>query len=113
MGNHDLGRATDAYEQLLQIDDGQVMSQQQQLDISNQLMSDNRYDTAARAYELFIAKYKRYDQREQVELILALIYFRYLEHDQRARELLTAALPRLRDTEQKQLAEQMLADIDA
>ena len=113
MGNHDLGPAADAYEQLLQIDDDQVMSQQQQLDISNQLMIDNRYDTAARAYELFLAKYKRYDQREQVELILALIYFRYLEHGQRARELLTAALPRLRDTEQKQLAEQMLADIDA
>ena len=108
---HNLGHAAKLYDQLLEIDDGQVMAEQQQLDISNQLMSEGRYDHAARAYELFLNTFKGYTQREQVELILGMIYVKYLDRRQRGRELLTAALSKLRDAEHRVLAENLLKEI--
>ena len=112
LDGHNLGHAAHLYTELLQIDSDQVMGQPQQLDIANQLMSEGRYDTAARAYELFLNRFRSYDQREQVELILALIYVKYLDRGQRARELLSTALPRLRNDEQKRLARELLEDIE-
>ena len=108
----DLPAAAQWYAQLLELDASQVLNQQQQLDVANQLMSETRYETAARAYELFLNTYKTYTQREQIELILGLIYVRYLERRQRARELLTSALPRLRDAAQRELAEQVLKELE-
>ena len=107
---HNLGYAVKLYDQLLEIDDGQVMAEQQQLDISNQLMSEGRYDHAAQAYELFLNTFKGYTQREQVELILGMIYVKYLDQRQRGRELLTAALSKLRDSEHRTLAENLLKE---
>ena len=109
--NHDLPAAARWYGQLLEVDPQQVLSQQQQLDVANQLMADARHELAARAYELFLSSYKDYGQHEQVELILGLINARYLNRRQRARELLTTALPRLHDSQQKDLARQVLAEI--
>ncbi len=108
VGAHNLGQAAELYRRLLELDASQVMSQQQQLDIANQLMSDGHYDTAAHAYELFLNRFGSYAQREQVELILGLIYVRYLDKAERGRELLESALPRLRDDQQRELAEKML-----
>lgn len=113
LARHDLPAAAGSYVQLLDADPGQVLSQQQQLDVANQLMSEGRYDHAARAYELFLNTFRTYPQREQVELILGLIYAKYLERRQRARELLTSALARLHNREQKELAQRMLDDIEA
>ena len=47
-------------------------------------------------------------EREQIELILGLIYVKYLDRHQRGCDLLTSALPRLHDQRQKELAQQML-----
>ncbi len=107
----DITQAAELYNDLLELDANQVMSQQQQLDISNQLMSDGRYDDAARAYELFLGTFKSYPQREQVELILSMIYVKYLQRRQRAKELLTAALPRLQAEEHRELAESLMREI--
>ena len=113
LDGHNLGHAAHLYTKLLQIDADQVMGQQQQLDIANQLMSEGRYDTAARAYELFLNRFRSYHHHEQAELILALLYVKYLDRRQRARELLCSALPKLHDDEQKHLAEQLLKEIDS
>ena len=109
--NHDLPAAARWYGQLLDVDPQQVLSLQQQLDVANQLMAEDRHELAARAYELFLSSYKDYGQHEQVELILGLINARYLNRRQRARELLTTALPRLHNSQQKDLARQVLAEI--
>lgn len=106
---HEMADAAGLYRELVQLDDQQVLGQQPQLDIANQLMSEGRHDHAARAYELFLKAHPRYAQREQIELILGLIYARYLHRRQRAAELLTAALPRLDDAQQKDLARQTLS----
>ncbi|MCC7191443.1 MAG: rhomboid family intramembrane serine protease [Phycisphaeraceae bacterium] len=103
--------AMESYEKLLELDPGQVMGRQQQLDLANHLMSAGRHEHAARAYELFLNTYRVDGQRDQVELILGLLYARYLDRRQRAKELLTSALTRLNDPQQKELAQQMLAEI--
>jgi len=110
VAQRDLAGAADLYVQLLAIDGGQTLPRQQQYDVANQLMSDSRHDHAARAYELFLTAYRQDPQRDQVELILGLIYARYLGRKQRAREVLQAALPRLTDADQRQLAQQLLGE---
>lgn len=109
VAGHDLDHAARCYIDLLAIDAKQTLSQPHQLDVANHLMSDGRYEQAARAYELFLDAYKTYAHREQVELILGLIYARYLSRPPRARELLNVALPRLHDDKQRELARQALS----
>ena len=109
LAQHDAPTAAQRYRELLADHPDQVLGQQQQLDLANQLMSDAHYADAARAYELFLQTYPTYPQREQVQLILGLLYARYLERAERARELLRAAAPRLTGSN-RQLADQLLAD---
>ena len=111
LGQQEMSEAARLYGQLLELDGGQVMAQQQQLDLANQLMAETRYDAAAAAYELFLENYASYPQRHQVQLILGLIYARYLEQNQRARALLTEAVSRL-EGEDKRLATTVLGEID-
>ncbi len=103
--------AAKLYLQLLAVDPNQVMAQQPQLDLANQLMSDGRYDAAARAYELFLSTYRTYPQRAKIELILGLIYARYLRQNDRAAELLEAAVPRLDDADDRSLAAAVLGEM--
>lgn len=110
LADHRLTDATRFYRELLALDPEQVMGQQQQLDLANQLMSEGRYDHAATAYELFLKQYAAYPQREQVQLILGLIYARYLQQPDRARELLTAARERLHGSD-RDLAQQVLGEL--
>jgi membrane associated rhomboid family serine protease len=110
LADHDLSRAAQLYVDLIKQDPGQVLGQQQQLDIASQLMKEERYDASARAYQLFLATYKGYGDRQQVQLILGLIFARYLDQRQRAKELLTEAIPRLSGDELA-LARQVLEEI--
>ena len=69
LSKHDLNKATHLYMKLLEEDPNQVMGQQQQLDLANQLMADQKYQTAAAAYELFLKTYPHYSDRQHVQLI--------------------------------------------
>jgi membrane associated rhomboid family serine protease len=111
LSQHDLRAAAEAYARLLDLDAGQVMGQQVQLDLANEFMVEGKHKLAAQAYELFLNAFRQYPDREQIQLILAVIYVRYLDRRQRAVELLTAALPRLHDQGQRELAEQTLAQV--
>lgn len=111
LASHDLPGAAQRYREMLLEHPDQVMSQQQQLDLANQLMADGHHGDAARAYELFLEHYPAYPEREQVQLILGLLHARYLGDTGRARELLRAAAPRLAGSN-RQLAEQLLADLE-
>lgn len=108
---HKLESASELYEELVAIAPQAVLNQQQQIDIANQLMSAGRYDSAARAYELFLTSYRGDPNRDQVELILGVLCARYLGRRERARELLTVALKRLQDPQQRQLAQAVLNEI--
>lgn len=106
----DRPKAAQLYADLLKTDARQVLSQQAQLDVAHQLMSEGRYDTAATAYELMLARYPAYHDRDQVRLILGLIYARYLDEKDRARLLLKEALPGL-GGENKALAQEVLDQV--
>jgi len=106
---HQVPEAAAKYLELKRLDSEQVLSVQDQLDVSNQLMSEGRYAEAAEAYEDYLRTYPRAPQNEQVELILGLIYARYLPRPVRAVELLKGVLERLHDSGQRALAEEELA----
>ena len=110
IADHDMVEAARLYEQLLHEHPGQVLGQRQQLDLANHLMAQRRHDAAAAAYELFLKHFSDYAQREQVQLILGLIYARYLPRPERARQLLEEALPRLGGSD-KDLAVQVLGEV--
>ncbi len=107
----DLPQAARVYAQLLEIAPKQVMSMKQQLDIANQLMTDGNHKAAAKAYELYLGTFASSSQKEQVQLLLGLIYTRYVKRYQRARELLTEAKRRVSDENQKTLINTLLSEL--
>jgi membrane associated rhomboid family serine protease len=109
---HDHTKAAEHYQELRKIDPQHVLARQAQLDVANQLASQQLYSDAAEAYELFLANYKNFEQIEQVELMLGLIYARYLERYDKAKEYLLRALARLHGDRQVQLAKTELARIE-
>ncbi len=104
LARHDLDTAARLYLDLQQIAPGQVLARQAQLDIANHLANARLYREAADAYELFLATYPKYEQIEQIELMLGLIYARYLDRYGRAREYLTRSLTRLHGPKEIALA---------
>jgi membrane associated rhomboid family serine protease len=112
MASRDLPRAASLYLQVRKIDPDQVLSRQAQLDVANQLASEQQYPQAADAYELFIRHYKNFEQIEQVELMLGLIYARYLARYDRAREFLLRAMARLHSERELTLARAELQRIE-
>lgn len=107
----DLPAAARAYAELIDLDPGQVLGRQQQVDLASQLMTMGKHDAAARAYELFIHTYRGDAQREEIELILGLLYTRYLDRRQRARELLQPLSEKLTDPDRRALAVQLMAEV--
>lgn len=105
-------RAAALYSDLIAEHPGQVMSQQHQLDLANQLMSDGRHELAAAAYENLLKAYPHYPQRHHVKLVLGLLYARYLDRVERARELLEQAEPSLAGQD-RELARRVLDDLPA
>jgi outer membrane protein assembly factor BamD (BamD/ComL family) len=91
----DLSAAAAHYIQLRKIDPRQVLSRTALLDVANQLAHQQSHAAAADAYEQFLGAYPNYDQIEQVQLMLGLIYARYLGRPERAREHLNRAMARL------------------
>jgi membrane associated rhomboid family serine protease len=99
------------YRELKSIAPDEPLPRQNQLDVANQLAEEQRYHDAASAYEQFLKHYPGFEQIEQVQLMLGLIYARYLARYQRARECLAAALLRLQDQPKLTLAREELARI--
>jgi membrane associated rhomboid family serine protease len=110
---HDMDRATASYKQLLDVDGMQVMNQGVQQQLGNHYMHQGDYEDAARAYELYLNTYSAGDARDEISLLLALVYVRYLSRRQRARELLTAARSRITEGDQRRMIDQLLAEIES
>jgi membrane associated rhomboid family serine protease len=110
---HDMPAAADLYRELIGLDSNQVMARNVQLDIANYLASQRSYAEAAAAYEQFLRFYPNYDQIEQVDLILGVIYSRHLNRPQRAKECLLRAIARLHFSREIELAKAELAHVEA
>ncbi len=90
--------------ELRAVDPQQVLSRQNQLDVANQLFTQDLHAAAADAYEGFLRFYPKYDQIEHVQLMLGLLYARYLARPDKAREYLAAALQRLSNPREIEMA---------
>lgn len=111
ISRHDLPRAADLYIELKVLDPQQVLPRQAQLDVANQLANQQRYPQAAEAYESFLRHYPKFEQIEQVELMLGLVYARYLNQYDKARECLLKASARLHTDRELEMARSELARI--
>jgi membrane associated rhomboid family serine protease len=109
----ELGGAAAKYLELRAIDAAQVLPPQEQLDVANQFMTAGQHANAAAAYEDFLRVYTTDHQRDQIMLVLALIYARYLANPRRAIELFQSVIPRMHDAHQRKWAEEELAQLTA
>ena len=112
IADHDLQQAVNLYLQLHKIDPEQVLARQAQLDIANQLNAEQHYAEAAEAYEAFLRTYPKFEQIEQVELMLGLIYARYLEKYDLAKGFLVKAIARLHGDRELKMARAELLRIE-
>ncbi len=111
VSRYDLATAADTYLKLLEVDPNAVLPRREQLDVSNQLMSSQRYDQAAQAYEKYIKTYPAGEQIAQVKLLLGIIYSRHLDKKDRARDLLSQAYAQLGDESQRSLCQSELNNL--
>ena len=112
IAHHNLPHAAYLFLELKKLDPSQVLSRQAQLDVANQLASQQFFQQAAEAYEQFLTHYPNFEQIEQVELMLGVIYARYLNRYERARQLLLRALARLHTEREIQWARSELARVE-
>jgi hypothetical protein len=112
IAHHDLPRAAELYLGLRGLAPEQVLSRQAQLDVANQLNAQQLYAEAADAYEAFLRTYPKFEQIEQVELMLGLIYARYLQQYDRAKEYLVKAIARLHGDRELTMAKSELRRIE-
>jgi membrane associated rhomboid family serine protease len=112
VAQRNLAEAAQLFLQLKRIDPNQFLPRQAQYDIATQLASQQQFREAADAYEQFLRHYSSFEQIEQVQLILGLIYARYLNRYARAKECLGDALRRLHKSEEIELARTELDRIE-
>jgi membrane associated rhomboid family serine protease len=112
LAHHNHPRAALLFQELVRLDPQQVLSRQAQLEVANQLASQQLFDEAAQAYEQFLRHYANFEQIEQVELMLGLIYARYLRRYGRAKELLIRAAARLHGEREVSMARAELRRIE-
>jgi hypothetical protein len=112
LAHHNHPHAALLFLELRRLDPQQVLSRQAQLEVANQLASQQRYDEAADAYEQFLRHYANFEQIEQVELMLGLIYARYLRRYDRAKQLLIGAAARLHGEREVEMARAELRRIE-
>jgi membrane associated rhomboid family serine protease len=87
-----------------------LLGRGQQLAVGNALFAAADHQTAARAYEAFLAAYPTDREAPSVRVMLGLINARYLNDPVRARELLLDARAHVHG-EQKDLAEELLTEL--
>lgn len=111
LGQRNLPAAAETYLELMRLDSEQILPRQQLLDIANQLAGDSRHAESAQAYEQFLAHYGNYEYREQIELMLGVLYSRYLNQRDAAIKHLQAAADRLTDPGQLKMCRDELAGL--
>jgi outer membrane protein assembly factor BamD (BamD/ComL family) len=112
VAHHNLPHAAMRFLDLKKLDPNQVLSRQAQLDVANQLASQQFYIEAADAYEGFLRCYPKYEALGHVQLILGLIYSRYLQRFEVARQTLHTALQSLHNEKEIEMARAELRHIE-
>ncbi|MFP3938602.1 MAG: rhomboid family intramembrane serine protease [Phycisphaerae bacterium] len=111
--NHDYRSAADKYLELIQFAEDAVLPQNQQLDIANQLMAEERHPQAADAYERLLKHYPSYENLGDIHLMLGVLYGRYLHRYNLAERHLGEAMERLRERRKIDFAGNELRSVQA
>jgi membrane associated rhomboid family serine protease len=111
MLQHNLPAAAEAYLELIELDNEQILPLQHLLDIANQLASESKHAESAQAYEKFLTHYSNYEYVEQVELMVGILYSRYLHKPELAIKHLQAAAQKLSDRGQVKMCNDELAEL--
>jgi membrane associated rhomboid family serine protease len=101
MSHRDMDAVKRIYDELLELDPQQYLSREVQLELSNYLLSQNRYEEAAAAYESLLSHFPRLPDAEQIRLLLGVIYARYLQQYDMAERHLRACQQQLVDERQR------------
>lgn len=112
-GMGDFSTAASRYLELLNLEDAAVLPRQQQLDVANQLMTEQRHPQAADAYERLLKHYPGYEHRGDIELMLGLLYGRYLGQTEAAAQWLRRAVEDLHDGRKLQMAREELRSLES
>lgn len=108
IAGRDLPSAALQYLELERWTDEPTLGRDAQLDVANQLMAQQQYAPAARAYERFVRQYATFEHIADIHLMLGLLYGRYLQQYEHARTYLRQAIEGLQDPTKKRLAEDTL-----
>ncbi len=104
----DLAAAAGGYRALLALDAAQVLPRQQQLDLANYLTREQQHPQAAEAYEKYLSHYPAGERRDEVRLMLGVIYAKYLNDYERAEKHLLGCREDLSDSRQRQQCSEWL-----
>ncbi|MCG3136458.1 MAG: hypothetical protein HJJLKODD_00291 [Phycisphaerae bacterium] len=100
------------YEQLQQLDNSQILARQYQLDVAKQYYSTSRFPQAAAAFEKYLQAYPKGDQRDEILLLLGIIYVRDLQQPELARRYLLQAVELLPPGGRREQAQSWLIQTD-
>ena len=100
--------SAEGYLRLVQVSEDPVLPLNQQLDVSNYLMSAEQYPAAADAYGRFLRHYGGYQYIGDIRLMLGLIYSRYLHQDSLAEKHLSEAISGLFNDRKVKMAREEL-----
>lgn len=105
--------AVDKWETLVSRHPDQCLPRSQMLDVANQMVTMNRFPQAVAAYERYLKQYPQAPDRDQIRLMLGIIYARNLQQYEPAAAHLRESLTRLTQPQQRDAATQWLNVISA
>ena len=113
LNNNDYKLGVDAWEKLVARYPDQCLPRRQMLDVANQLVTMSRFPQAATAYERYLKHYPQAPDRDQIRLMLGIIYARNLQQYESAATHLRESLTRLTQPQQRDAATQWLNVVSA
>lgn len=102
--------AAAAYLELVRLEPGSTLPEERQLEVANELYSEGHWQAAADAYEAFLGAYRVSRHRDEVGILLALLYVRKLSRAERALPLLEGLRTRQLDPSHAALRDQLITE---
>jgi len=113
LGDNNYKLAVELWEKLVSRYPDQCLPRRQMQDVANSLVTLNRFPQAAAAYERYLKNYPLAPDRDQIRLLLGIIYARNLQQYETAATHLRESLTRLTQPQQRDTATQWLNVVSA
>lgn len=102
LDRRDAGAAATLYEQLVELDATQCLSDRHQLTVARELYSGGRFAHAASAFEHYLTSYPRQPDGHEIRLLVGIVYARDLQQYPAAEKYLTESLAGLPEGERRE-----------